>query len=135
MAKESGLGWSTASRDDSGGTLRAIVNCVRNIDFATPRNTTEITGLDKSSTERLLLLGDYSSNWTLSFNDAANTGFCVHKTVASADVTRSEALTVSGQSLNNEVLLTDMALSRDAAGDLVITGPAVLQSGCDPTWS
>lgn len=115
--------------------MRALVNCVRNVDFSTPRNTTEVTGLDKSSIQRLELLGDYQSTWTLSFNDCCNKSHDVHKTVASADVTRSESLVVSGQTLNNEVLLTDYALARDAAGDLVITAPAQLQSGCDPTWA
>lgn len=91
--------------------------------------------MDKSAMERILLLGDYSSTWTMVFNDASNTTFCVHKTVGSADVTRSESLVISGQTLNNEVLLTDMGLSRGADGSLIITGPSVLQSGTDPTWS
>jgi len=136
MAKESGLGWTTASRDDSGGSLRAIVNDVTNVDFTIPREVQDITGMNKSSRERLLLLGDYQSNWTMVFNDAACTSsFQVHKTVASADVTRSESLVISGQTLNNEVLLTDMGMARGADGSLIITGPAVLQSGTDPTWS
>ena len=135
MAKESGLGWTTASRDDSGDSLRALVNDVTNVDFATPRNTQDITGMDKSSMERLLLLGDYSSTWTIIFNDASNTMHDVHKTVCSADATRSESLVVSGQTLNNEVLLTDYSLARAASGELVATCPAVLQSGTDPTWS
>ena len=135
MAKESGLGWTTASRDDSGGTLRALVNDVLNVDFATPRNVQDSTGMDKSSMERILLLADYSSTWSGIFNDAANTAHDVHKTVASADVTRSESLVISGQTLNNEVLLTDYALNRAASGEFTWTGPAVLQDGTDPTWS
>jgi len=91
--------------------------------------------MDKSATERLLLLGDMSSTYTMVFNDASNKSFDVHKTIASADVTRTCTLTISGQTLANEVLLTDMALSRGSDGSLIITGPAVLQSGTDPTWS
>lgn len=135
MAKESGLGWTTASRDDSGGTLRALVNSVPSITFATPRNVQETTGLDNSSMERILLLGDYSSTWDGVFNDASNDAHDVHKTVASADVTRSESLVVSGQTLANEVLLTDYALTRAATGELTWSGPAALQSGTDPTWT
>ena len=135
MAKESGLGWSTASRDDSSGSLRALVNDVTNVEFSTPRAVQDVTGLDKSAMERLLLLGDYSSTWTGVFNDASNVAHDVHKTVASADVTRSESLVVSGQTLNNEVLITDYALSRPSSGELTWTAPAVLQSGTDPTWS
>ena len=85
--------------------------------------------------ERLLLLGDYTSTWLMSFNDASSRSFDVHKTVGSADVTRSESLVVSGQTLNNEVLLIDMAIARAADGSLTITGPAVLQDGTDHTWS
>ena len=135
MAKESGLAWTTASRDDSGGTLRALVNDVLNVDFATPRNVQDSTGMDKSAMERILLLGDYSSAWNGVFNDAVNTAHDVHKTVASADATRSESLVISGQTLNNEVLITNYALTRAASGELTWSAPAVLQSGTVPTWS
>ncbi len=135
MAKESGLGWTTASRDNSSAALKALVNCITNVDFSITRNTQDLTGMDKSSMERLLLLGDYSSTWTLLFNDCGCKSFCVHKTIASADVLRSESLVVSGQTLNNEVALIDMALSRGADGSFIITAPAALSSGTDPTWS
>ena len=91
--------------------------------------------MDKSAMERQLLLGDMSSTYTMIFNDASTKSFCVHKTIASTDVARTCTLTISGQTLANEVLLTDMALSRGSDGSLIITGPAVLQSGTDPTWS
>ena len=135
MAKESGLAWTTASRDDSGGTLRALVNDVLNVDFATPRNVQDSTGMDKSAMERILLLGDYSSTWNGVFNDAVNTAHDVHKTAASADATRSESLVISGQTLNTEVLLTNYALTRAASGELTWSAPAVLQNGTVPTWS
>ena len=135
MAKESGLGWTTASRDVSGGGAGALVNCTTNVDVSIVRSTQDVTGMDKSATERLLLLGDMSSTYTMVFNDASNKSFDVHKTIASADVTRTCTLTISGQTLANEVLVTDMALSRGSDGSLIITGPAVLQSGTDPTWS
>ena len=135
MAKESGIGWTTAARDVSGGGVGTLTNCTLNVDFATPRNTQDVTGLDLSSTERLLLLGDYSSTFTMAFNDAACKSFDVHKTVASADATRTETLVISGQTLPNEVLLTDMQLARGADGSFTIIGPAVLQSGIDPTWA
>ena len=133
--KESGLGWSCAKRDDSGTTERCIVNCVLNVDFSTPRNSQDSTGMDKSATERILLLGDYQSNWSGVFNDACNVSFCVHKTVTSADVARTEKLVISGKTLNNEVLLTDFSLTRATSGEFTWAGPAVLQSGTDPTWS
>ncbi len=134
--KESGLGWSVASRDDSAGSLRAIVNDVTNVDLSITRNTQDTTGMDKSAAERLLLLGDYSSAWTMVYNDAAGaSSYQVHKTVSTSNVVRSEDLRVSGQILLNEVVLTDMVMSRAADGSLIITAPAVLQSGTDPTWT
>ena len=135
MAKESGLAWTTASRDDSGGVLRALVNRITNVEFSTPRAVQDITGMDKSAIERLLLLADYSSSWSGVFNDAANTAHDVHKTVPSSSVTRTETLVVSGQTLTNEVLLTDYALTRAASGELTFSAPAVLQSGTAPTWA
>ncbi len=39
MAKESGLGWTTCSVDDSSGTPQAIKNDVTSLSFATPRAT------------------------------------------------------------------------------------------------
>ena len=133
--KESGLGWTTAARDVSGGGVGTLTNCVTNVDFATPRNSQDITGMDKSAMERLLLLGDYSSTWTMAFNDCACKSFDVHKTVASADVTRTETLVISGQTLPNEVLLVDAQFARAADGSFIITGPALLQSVTDPTGS
>ena len=135
MAKESGLAWTTASRDDSADSLKALVNDVVSLDFATPRVMQETTGLDKSGMERLELLADYSSNWSGVFNDASNLSHDVHKTVGSASVTRSESLVISGQTLNNEVKLTDYALTRAPSGEFTWVGPAVLADGTAPNWS
>ena len=73
MAKESGLGVDNVQVDDSGGTLRAIINDVTNLEFATPRGVQEVTGIDKSAIERLLLLADFSCTLNGVFNDAAST--------------------------------------------------------------
>lgn len=135
MAKESGLAWTTASRDDSADSLKSLVNDVVSLDFATPRAMQETTGLDNSAMERLELLADYSSNWSGVFNDASNQAHDVHKTVGSASVTRSESLVISGQTLNNEVKLTDYALTRAATGEFTWVGPAVLANGSAPTWT
>lgn len=139
MAKASGLSMTAFKRDDSCGCLQCLVNCVTNLDWSTPRNTQDITGLCKSSTERLLLLGDYSSTPTLIFNSCANKSHAVHNSVASADVTRTETIQIECPSncttLTNEVLITDYSLTRAATGELTISAPASLQSGCDPSWS
>jgi hypothetical protein len=136
MAKETGLGWTTCSVDDSSGTARAIINDVTNLAFGTPRGVQDVTGLDKSAYERLLLLADFTLTLNGVFNDAATTGaHTVLKTVSSTSVLRQVTLAVSGQSLVNECMFTDYALTRAASGELTWTSPGVLADGTVPTWS
>lgn len=135
MAKESGLGWSTLSVDDSSGTPRAIKNDITNLDFATPRAVQDVTGIDKSAMERLLLLADFSGTLNGVFNDAANASHDVLKTVPSTSVARTLTATVSGQTLAGEVLLTDYPLSRGNDGALTWAVPFVLADGTVPTWA
>jgi len=135
MAKETGLGWTTASVDDSGGSARAIVNDFTSVDFATPRNVQDVTGLDKSAVERLLLLADFSVTFNGIFNDASNVSHAVFATVPSSSVARTVTLTVSGQTLACETFFTDYALSRSATGELTFTAPGVLAGGAVPTWA
>lgn len=135
MAKENGLGWTTLSVDDSGGTVRAIKNDITNFEFATPRGVQDITGVDKSAMERLLLLADFSITLNGVFNDAANQAHDVFKTVPSTSVARTVTLAVSGQTLPNECLFTDYALTRAADGSLTFSAPGVLSDGTVPTWA
>lgn len=135
MAKESGLAWTTLSVDDSTPTARDIRNDITNFEFATPRAVQDVTGIDKSAMERLLLLADFSITMNGVFNDAANLSHSVLKTVASTSVVRTISITVSGQSLNNECLITDYALTRGDDGALTWSAPAVLADGTVPTWS
>ena len=135
LAKESGLGWSTCSIDDSSGTARAIVNDFTNISFATPRGVQDVTGIDKSAYERLLLLADATFEGTIVFNDAANQSHDVFKTVPSSSVQRTVTLTVSGQTLANEMIFTDYPLARAASGELTATVPGQLANGAVPTWA
>lgn len=135
MAKESGLGWTTCSVDDSAGTPQAIKNDITNLEFATPRGVQDVTGIDKSAHERLLLLADFSITLNGVFNDAANQAHAVFKTVSSTSVARTTTLTVSGQTLANEVLYTDYPLTRADGGELTFAVPGVLSDGVVPTWS
>ena len=136
MAKESGLGWTTCSVDDSSGTLRAIINDVTNMEFATPRGVQETTGIDKSAIERLLLLADFSCTLNGVFNDAALTGaHTVLKTAGSFTGNRTVTQVVSGQTLTNECILTDFAMTRAASGELTWSAPLVLADGTVPTWT
>lgn len=133
MAKESGLGWTTLSVDTSAPALTDIKNDVTNFEFSTPRAVQEITGVDKSAMERLLLLADFSITMNGVFNDASS--HTVFKDVGSTSVTRTVSLEVSGQTLSVECLLTDYALTRGDDGSLTWSVPGVLQNGTAPTWS
>lgn len=134
MAKESGLGFSVAV-DDSAAAAQTITNDITNLDFSTPRAEQDITGLDKSAHERLLLLADFTITLNGVFNDAANMSHAVFKTVPSTSVARTVTLSHSGQSLANETYFTDYQLTRAADGSLTWTAPGALADGTVPTWS
>jgi hypothetical protein len=133
MAKSSGLGWSTCTVDDASGTPTIIKNDVTNLQFATPRAVQDVTGIDKSAMERLLLLADASITLQTVFNPAG--AHLVFSTVPSTSVARTTTLTVSGKTLAMEILYTDYPLQRSNAGDLTASIPGVLADGTVPTWT
>lgn len=133
MAKVSGLGWTTLSVDNSGGTPVDIRNDITNLDFATPRAVQTTTGVDKSAMERLLLLADFSITLNGVFNASSSHG--VFKTVSSTSVNRTVSLAVASQTLANECLFTDYPLSRSDSGELTFAVPGVLADGAVPTWA
>lgn len=139
MAKEAGLGWTTLSIDDSGGTQRAIKNDITNLQFSTPRGVQDVTGIDKSAMERILLLADFSLDLNGVFNDDSNASHDVFKTVPSTSVAREVNLVVSGQTLGTTpqitALFTDYALNRAADGSFTWAAPGVLANGEVPTWT
>jgi hypothetical protein len=135
MAKESGLGWTTLMIDDATGDPDDLRNDVTNFSFATPRGVQDVTGVDKSAMERLLLLADFSITLNGVFNDAVNQSHEVFRTVPSTSVLRTTGITVSGQTLNNEVLYTDYAFTRNQDGSLTWSVPGVLADGTVPTWT
>ena len=134
MAKESGLGMTVAI-DDSGTTARTISNDITSIDWATPREEQDITGLDKSARERLLLLADFTVSISGVFNDASNMSHAVFSTVPSTSVARTTTLTISGQVLAGELFYTDYAVARGGDGSLVWSAPGSLAGGVVPTWA
>ena len=134
MAKETGLGWTTLSVDDSGGTPVVIKNDITDFSFGTPRGVQDVTGVDKSAMERLLLLADFTITLNGVFNPSA-ASHSVFATVPSTSVVRTVSMTVSAQVLPNETLFTDYALSRAADGSLTWTAPGVLSGGVVPTWA
>jgi hypothetical protein len=136
VAKESGLGWTDCSLDDASGTPQQIRNGCASLTIATPRAVADVTGLGMSAIERILLLADFSCELTgAAFDDAAGASHSVLKTVGSTSVARTLSLEVSGQSLDNEVLVTDYAHQRAQSGEFTWTAPCVLADGTVPTWS
>jgi hypothetical protein len=137
MAKASGIGWTTLSVDLSDGTLTDIKNDVTNLQFSTPRGIQDVTGVDKSAMERLLLLADMSLTLNMVFN--ATGSHLVFRTVPSTSVAREFTLTVGGVTLGTSgtptLMFTDYALTRAAGGELTSTAPGVLANGVVPTWS
>ena len=134
MAKESGLGMSVII-DDSGGSARTISNDITSIDIATPREEQDITGLDKSARERLLLLADFTVSISGVFNDASNMSHDVFKTVPSSSVARTTTTAISGQTLPGELFYTDYAVARGGDGSLVWSAPGALAGVVVPTWA
>lgn len=119
--------------DDASGTPTIIKNDVTNLQFATPRAVQDVTGIDKSAMERLLLLADASITLQTVFNPTG--AHLVFSTVPSTSVARTTTLTVSGKTLAMEILYTDYPLQRSNAGDLTASIPGVLADGNVPTWA
>lgn len=133
MAKQSGLGWTTLSVDTSVPALTDIKNDVTSFEFATPRAVQEVTGVDKSAMERLLLLADFSIDLKGVFNTA--TSHPVLRTISSTSVVRTVSLAISSQTLSNECLFSDYAIERSDSGELTWEAPAALADGTIPTWA
>ena len=137
MAKVSGLG-ATVIVDDASSVAKTISNDITNLQFAMPRGVQDVTGVDKSAHERLLLLADYSVTMNGVFNSATGQSHDVLKTVPSTSVARNikiEPTSGATPFLSCLCLITDYSLTRAAAGELTWTAPAVLSDGTVPTWS
>jgi len=137
MAKESGLGM-TVTVDDSSGSGQAISNDVLSVSITMPSAVQDVTGVNSSGHERLLLLADLSITLNGVFNDAANMSHAVlknYRTLAASQVGRTTAIAVSGQTLSDEVLYANYDLSRGAGGELGWTAAGSLSDGGVPAWS
>ena len=120
---------------NAGGSARKIANNSTTWEWTIPREVQDITGLDKSARETLLTLADFTITINGVFNDASNMSHDVFKTVSSTSIARTVTLTISGQTLPNEVNFTDYSMSRGTTGELTWTAPGVLAGGTVPTWA
>lgn len=135
MAKASGLGWTTLSVDDASSAQQAILNDITNLQFATPRAVQDITGIDKSAFERLLLLADFTITMNGVYNNASNQSHAVFRTIPSTSVPRLITITVNGTTLAPTCILTDYPITRAQGGALTWAVPGSLSNGAVPTWS
>lgn len=120
---------------DASGTPQDIRNDITNFQFATPRAVQDITGIDKSANERLLLLADFTITMNGVFNPAANMSHDVMKTIPSTSVNRAINSVVAAKTITANVVLTDYPLTRAAGGALTWAVPGSLADGAVPTWS
>jgi hypothetical protein len=133
VAKTSGLG-ATVSVADSTPAAQDITDDVTNFQFASPRAVQDVTGVDKSAMERLLLLADASMTLNGVFDAATSKAHDVFKTITSTSVARAVVLTVATKTWTTSMLLTDYPLTRAAGGELTFAVPGVLTGGSVPVW-
>lgn len=134
--KVTGLAWTTFQIADASSSLQDLRNAMTNVAIATPRAVQDVTGLDKSAHERLLLLADASIDCNGVFDTAANGAHAVFSTVSSTSVNRAVNITTNGKNLNfTGILFTDYNVTRGADGALTWKAPGVLADGAVPTWS
>lgn len=137
MAKENGLGM-TVTVDDSAGSGQAISNDITTVSITMPSGVQDVTGVNSSGMERLLLLADLQISLNGVFNDAANMSHAVFKnyrTLAAGQVGRTTAIVHSGQTLSDEILYANYDLSRSASGELTWAAAGSLSDGGVPAWS
>ena len=133
--KINGLGWTTLTIDNAAGTGKDLRNDTTEFNFATPRAVQDVTGVDKSANERLLLLADFSIDLKGVFNVDTDRAHSVLSTVSSTSVARTVALGIAGKTLSNECVITDYAVSRSSSGELTWSAPCALADGTVPTWA
>lgn len=118
---------------------RTISNDLTDFQFNTPRAIQDITGVDKSAHERLLLLADFSVQFKGVVNTAANMSHAVFSTIPSTAVNRSVSIAPTSNNstpiLVCNCVLSDYGITRSANGDLTFQVKGDLADGALPTWS
>ena len=135
MAKVSGI-TTSVTIDNAAGAGKNISNDIRSINVTTPRGVEDITGLDKSAVERLLLLADFTGTMNGIFNTAADMSHAVLKTCVSSAATRTMVIAYPGPAtLTAEVVLSDYNVEHGTGGELTWTCNFALANGTAPVWS
>ena len=122
--------------DTSTPTLTDISSDITNFQFATPRAVQDVTGVDKSAMERILLLADFSVTLNGVFNAALS--HTVFEDITDNDTVRTTKIQPTSGStpyLSCETLYTDYQLTRSNSGELTWSAPGVLADGNSPSWT
>lgn len=137
MAKVTGIP-SSLSIDNGAGVPKVITNDVTSVSFSTPRDTWEVTGLDKVAVERLVGLVDFTGEISGVFNVAADMSHAVLSTVTNTSTVRTLVVGLGTgplATMTAEVYVTDYSISRDEKGQLNWKAPFVNAGLTTPTWS
>jgi hypothetical protein len=137
VAKTSGLG-ATILVDDGSDSQQTITNDVTEFSMSTPVALQDITGVDKSSHERLALLIDASFTLKGVFNTASNMSHAVFKTITTTATNRGTKIEPTSGStpyLACELLFKDYQITRSNAGDLTWNVSGDNADGTVPTWN
>lgn len=121
--------------DNSAGVAKTLSNDITNLTISTPRGEQDVTGLDKSAHERILLLADANETLNGAFNDAADMSHETLKTIPSTSVGRTVTNGISGQTLALELMFNDFSYARAADGGLAWTAPGSIFDGATVAWS
>lgn len=125
MAKVSGLTttFTVASND--------ISSDITNFNLDTPYGVQDITGLDKSALERLLLRADATGTMNGVFNTAANKSHATLKTPGS----KTFVIAFPGATAAFTAVTSNYAVTFGADGSLVWSANWALSSGTAVAWT
>jgi hypothetical protein len=135
--KLSGLG-QVITVQDSSLAVNTITNDITNWTLSTPRAVQDVTGVDKSANERLLLLADISITYNGVFNLDAGKSHATFSTVPSTSVPRANTLQPTSNAIPNlsfTCIFTDYQLTRAATGELTWQVPGSGSNGTAPSWT
>ena len=137
MAKMSGIGL-TISVDTAAGAPVAIGPDVNSCTINTSRGEQDITGLDKSAVERLLLLADAELGLTGTYNPTLSHTVFASLVILAGQVGRTVTIVLPGAGLITlamEMVPLNYNLSRGADGSLTWTASLKLSSGTVPAFA
>lgn len=137
MAKVSAL-TTTVTIDDSGGTGRDISSNVASLSINTSRGEQDVTGLDKSALERILLREDTTISLSGNgFDTATNKAHDVFKTVGTqaGTVTRTAVIGFTVGTATLETVPSNYNLSVNADGGMSWSVDLHTANGTAIAWS